>query len=199
VDREQVLFRLFGKYCREGTILYAEGAPGEELFVVQSGAVRVGAAGGGEAPKVLGPGGILGEECFFGRAPRAARAEVVKDSRLLQVSDRTLDAVARQGPEVARTVTEGLLELAGAEARRLEAAVLSRLALRAEPHLRTVAPLSPEELAELSGLSVRDCRAVLEALAERSGLSRAAAGYLVTDVGALERSVLAMAAAANAA
>ena len=196
MDREQVLFRLFGKYCREGTILYAEGSPGEELFVVQSGAVRVGSPGGGEAPVVRGPGGILGEECFFGRAARAARAEVVKDSRLLQVSDRTLDAVARQGPEVARTVTEGLLELAGAEARRLEGAVLSRLALRAEPHLRAAAPLPPEELAELSGLSVRDCRAVLEALAERGGLARAAAGYLVTDAGALERAVLAMAASA---
>ena len=103
-----------------------------------------------------------------------------------------------EGPRQPR-VPEGLLELAGAEARRLEATVLSRLALRAEPHLRTAAPLSPEELGELSGLSVRDCRAVLEALAERGGLASAAGGYQVTDAGALERAVLAMAAAANAA
>lgn len=192
MDREQVLFRLFGKYCPAGTILYTEGVPGEELYLVQSGAVRVGPAGG--AAEERGPGRILGEEGFFGRSPRAARAEVVRDSRLLLVSDRTLDAVARQGPEIACAVAERLLEQTGQQARRLDAWVLARLAMRAEPHLRTTSPLPPDELAELSGLPVRDARAVLEALAERGVLARAGDGYVVTEAGALEQAVLALAA-----
>ena len=200
MDRGQVLFRLFGKYCPAGTILYTEGSPGDELFFVQSGAVRVEPGGGRAAhPEERGPGRILGEEAFFGRVPRAGRAEVVTDSRLLLVSDRTLDAVARHGPEVLRTVAERLLELAGEGAQRLDAWALARLALRAEPHLRTAGPLSPAELAELAGLSARDAQAVLEALAERGALARADGGYLVTDAAALERTVLAMAAAATAA
>ena len=190
MDREQVLFRLFGKFCAAGTILYTEGAPGEELYLVQSGAVRVGPAGGGGEER--GPGRILGEEAFFGRTPRAGRAEVLRDSRLLLVSDRTLDAVARQGPEVARTVAEGLLELAGDAARRLDAWMLGRLALRAEPHLHAAGPLSAEDLAELTGLAARDARTVLEALAERGGVVREPGGYRAAEAAALEQAVLAL-------
>ena len=190
MDREQVLFRLFGKFCPAGTILYTEGAPGEELYFVQSGAVRVGPAGG--AGEERGPGRILGEEAFFGRSPRAGRAEVVRDSRLLLVSDRTLDAVARQGPEVARTVAEGLLELAGDAAQRLDAWMLGRLALRAEPHLHAARPLSAEDLAELTGLAARDARTVLEALAERGGVVREPGGYRAAEAAALEQAVLAL-------
>jgi CRP-like cAMP-binding protein len=197
MDREQLLFRLFGRYCPEGTILYTEGSPGEELFVVQGGAIRVGPARCGSAAggEVRGPGRVLGEESFFGRVPRAGCAEAVKDSRLLLVSDRTIDAVARHGPEVARTLVERLLELAGQEARRLEGWKLSRQALRAEPHLRNAAPLLAEELAERAGISVGDARAVLEALADRGAVVREPGGYRVTDAAALERSVLALAAA----
>jgi CRP-like cAMP-binding protein len=197
VDREQVLFRLFGKYCPAGTILYTEGSPGEELFVVQSGAVRVGPPGAGG--EVLGAGRVLGEEAFFGRVSRTGRAEVVKDSRLLLVSDRTLDVIARHGPEVTRVVAERLLGLAGDAARRLEAWVLARHALRAEPHLLAARGLSPSALAELSGLAAEDARAVLEALAERGGLGRAPGGgeYRVADAAVLERAVLEMSAAAG--
>jgi CRP-like cAMP-binding protein len=111
VDRDQVLFRLFGKYCAEGTILSTEGAPGEEVYVIQSGAVRLGAGRTPEATTVLGPGELLGEEAFFGRAPRAARAEAVQDTRLIQVNDRTLDAVVRHSPRTARRIIERLLIL----------------------------------------------------------------------------------------
>ncbi|HEY5997738.1 MAG TPA: cyclic nucleotide-binding domain-containing protein [bacterium] len=195
MDREQVLFRLFGKYCAAGTILYTEGSPGEELFVIQSGAVRVGAAGGGS--EVLGAGRVLGEEAFFGRVSRTGRAEVVKDSRLLLVSDRTLDAVARHGPEVTRVVAEQLLEIAGDAARRLDAWVLARQALRAEPHLLSARELSPTGLAELSGLAPGDARAVLEALAERGAIARAPQGdaYRVEDAAVLEQALLEMSAA----
>jgi len=112
VDREQVLFRLFGKYCPEGTILYTEGSPGQELYVVQSGAVRLGAARPeGRSSSLLGPGDILGEGSFFGPAARPDRAEVVRDARLIQVNDRNLGAVVRHSPQTAHMIFERLLAL----------------------------------------------------------------------------------------
>ncbi|HWR97645.1 MAG TPA: cyclic nucleotide-binding domain-containing protein [Candidatus Methanoperedens sp.] len=199
MDREQVLFRLFGKYCPAGTILYTEGAPGEELFFVQSGAVKVSPAPGGAAgsAEVFGPDRVLGEEAFFGRVPRVARAEAVKDSRLLLVSDRSLEVVARHGPEVIRTVAERLLELAGAAAQRLDGWVLARQALRAEPHLRAAGPLTAASLAEHAGISERDAGSVLKALAERGALVREAGGYRMTEAATLERAVQELAAAAG--
>lgn len=198
LDREQVLFRLFGKYCPEGTILFAESMTGEELYVVQSGTVRLrrsGApAGSGE---VRGPGDILGEEAFFGRAPRRRRAEIIKDSRLLLVNDRTLDAVVRHGPEIAVIVTERLLNLAQDAQRGLEAWVLAHRLARAEPHLRGAGagPLRPESLAESSGLSTPDAGSVLHELASRGALASAADGYRVADPAAFDRVVREIAAA----
>jgi len=112
VDREQVLFRLFGKYCPEGTILYTEGSPGQELYFIQSGAVRLGAARPeGRPAALLGPGDLLGEGSFFGRAARSDRAEVVRDARLIQVNDRNLSAVVRHNPRTAQLIFEQLLTL----------------------------------------------------------------------------------------
>jgi CRP-like cAMP-binding protein len=113
VDREQVLFRLFGKYCPEGTILYTEGSPGQEMFVIQSGAVRLGSARpGGRPAALLGPGDLLGEGSFSGQAARSDRAEVVRDARLIQVNDRTLGAVVRHGPQTAHMIFRQFLTLA---------------------------------------------------------------------------------------
>jgi CRP-like cAMP-binding protein len=119
VDRAQVLFRLFGKYCPEGTILYTEGAPGDELCLVQSGAVRLGPAAG-EPAREVGPGGILGEEAFFGRAPRPRRAEILRDTHLLLVGERNVDSFARNGPEAALGLLAGLVGLAAAARGALE-------------------------------------------------------------------------------
>lgn len=129
MEREQVLLRLFGKHCPAGQELYAAGSPGEDLFVVVGGCVRLSRAG--EAcGEERGPGEILGEEAFFGRAPRAGTAVAVADAQLLRLSGRTLDAVVRHGPEVARAVFERLLELGGRSARELDALVSSRRAGR---------------------------------------------------------------------
>ncbi len=194
MDREQVLFRLFGKFCAEGTILFAENAPGEELYFVQSGAVRLRRAGSEE---LRGPGEILGEEAFFARAPRRWRAEVVKDSRLLLLNDRTLDGVVRHGPEVAAAIAERLLGLADAARGALEGWALCHRLRRLEPHLREAPLLRAEALAESSGLSLPDVRAALRALEGRGALAPAGEGYRLVDPAAIER-VAAEAAAGKA-
>jgi CRP-like cAMP-binding protein len=180
MEREQALFRLFGKFCPEGTILFAENAPGEELYVVQSGAVRLRRPG---AEEVRGPGELLGEEAFFGRAPRRWRAEVVQDSRLLLLNDRTLDGVVRHGPEVAAGLCLGLLALADGARDELDSWVLTHRFRRLEPHLRDAgaAGLRVEALAEAAGLSLPATRSALEALEGRGVVARAGEGYRLGD------------------
>jgi CRP-like cAMP-binding protein len=183
VDRDQVLFRLFGKYCPEGTILATEGASGEELYVIQSGAVRLGAARPGEAPAVLGPGDLLGEEAFFGRTARAFRAEAVQDTRLIRVNDRTLDAVVRHGPQTARQIVERLLILVDRARADLAAWSAAHLLPRAAPHLVAAAggTIAAADLAERSGISEQDARLVIEELARRGLLVRDGEAHRAAD------------------
>lgn len=187
-----MLFRLFGKYCPEGTILCTEGVAGEELYVIQSGTVRLGSArGAGEAVALLQAGDLLGEEAFFGRAPRAARAECVTDTRLIQVNDRTLDAVVRHGPQVARQMVERLLVLVDRARGDLASWSAGHLLPRVAPHLIAAAAgaVRPADVAERSGTSESDAALVLEELARRGLLVREGAGYRTADALGLKRFV----------
>jgi CRP-like cAMP-binding protein len=192
VDREQVLFRLFGKYCPEGTILYTEGSPGQELFVIQSGTVRMGAArpqGGGTG--LLGPGDLLGEESFLGRAPHATRAEVVQDARLILVNDRTLDAVVRHGPQTGRLIFSQLLALAQGARSELALWTIGQLLHRVAPNLTEAAGsgIVPAEVAERSGLVESDVLLVLEELRQRGCLVREGSAYRAPDAALLQREI----------
>jgi len=192
VDREQVLFRLFGKYCPEGTILYTEGSPGQELYFIQSGAVRLGAAGpkGGPAA-LLGPGDLLGEREFFVRAARSNRAEVVQDARLIQVDDRTLGAVVRHGPRTAHMIFEQLLVLKKGATSELALWNIERLLRRMAPNLVETAGagIVPAELAEHAGLAESDVLLVLEKLRQRGCLVREGPRYRAPDAALLQREI----------
>jgi CRP-like cAMP-binding protein len=192
VDREQVLFRLFGKYCPEGTILATAGAPGDEVSFVQSGAVRLGEAHGpGSGAALLGPGDLLGAEAFFRRAPRTARAEAVRDTRLIQVNDRSLDAVVRHGPQTARQIAERLLAEADRARRELTDWTAAHILGRVASQLTAAADgsINAADLAERSGTVEADVGLVLEELARRGGLAREGAAYRAPDPGMLERTI----------
>lgn len=191
MDRDQVLFRLFGKFCPEGTILYTEGSEGEELYLIQSGAVRLSSAHADAAPSLLGPGDLLGEEAFFGHSTRTARAEIVKDCRLLQVSDRTLGALVRHGPDTARHLLDRLLALACRARGDLEAWGIGHLLPRLVPDLLEAAhgPFAAADLAERSGLSESDARLVLEDLRRSGCLVREGSRYRAPDHGKLQRAI----------
>lgn len=191
MDREQVLFRLFGKFCPEGTILFTEGSPGDDLYLIQSGAVRLGEARAAGAPGLLGPGDLLGEEAFFGRSTRTARAEIVADSRLIQVNDRTLGAVVRHGPEIARQLVERLLTLVREAQDDLAAWNIGHLLPRFAPDLIEAArgPIDAAELAERSGLVEFDARQVLEELRRRGALVSEGTQYRAPDLGLLQRAI----------
>ncbi len=192
MDRDQVLFRLFGKYCPEGTILYTEGSPGQELYIIQSGAVRLGAAQpeGGRA-EILGPGELLGEGAFFVQAPRSSRAECVRDARLIQVSDRTLDAVVRHDPQTARKLFEQLLALTKSARGELALWTIGQLLPRIAPNLAEAASagLLPADVAERSGLAESDAVLVLEELRRRGCLVREGPRYLAPDPALLQREI----------
>jgi len=198
VDREQVLFRLLGKYCPEGTILCTEGSPGQDLYFILSGSVRLGtvrAGGGREA--LLGPGDLFGEGSFFVPAPRSTQAEVVQDARLLQVNDRTLDALVRHGPQTAQVILERLLTLNTDARGELALWNIEQLLRRIAPNLTDAAGrgIVPADLAEHSGLVESDVLPVLEELRKRGCLVREGPRYRALDAALLQREIDGFAAA----
>ena len=74
---EGPLFARFGREYRAGEVLFREGESGEEMFVIQSGAVQITKhASGEERPfATLGRGEFLGEMAILNGKPRTATAD----------------------------------------------------------------------------------------------------------------------------
>lgn len=82
--------------------------PGNDLFVVQSGKVKVSVAKPGEAPvelTQLGPGDFFGEMSLFLGAPRSATVTADSECELLVIGKNALAAVLKESPDVAETIS----------------------------------------------------------------------------------------------
>ncbi|MGK3962348.1 cyclic nucleotide-binding domain-containing protein [Sorangium sp. So ce1099] len=72
-----------------GTKIFQHGDPGDKLYILLEGKVRISreiAGMGEEALAVLGPGAVFGEMALLDEAPRSADARVHERCRLLTVS-----------------------------------------------------------------------------------------------------------------
>lgn len=138
---------------------------------------------------------------MFARAPRATRAEVVQDARLIQVNDRTLDAVVRHDPETALMIFERLLALAKKARTDLTLWTIEQLLRRIAPNLTETASggMLPADLAEQTGLLESDVLLVLEALRQRGCFVREGPKYRAPDAALLQREIDGFAAAGNGA
>jgi CRP-like cAMP-binding protein len=97
------LYRRFGKDFPAATVLFREGETGGEMFVIQSGKVRISVTVRSleKVLGVLGPGEFFGEMSILNNRPRSATATVVEDAKLLVIDPRTFDAMVRQNADIA--------------------------------------------------------------------------------------------------
>src|SRR5512138_2181552 len=97
------LFQRFGKEFPRGSVLFREGEPGKDMYVVQAGRVNV-SKNVGDVEKILaslGPGEFLGEMSILNNKPRSATAICAEPSKLLVIDAKTFEAMIRGNAEIA--------------------------------------------------------------------------------------------------
>ena len=100
---EDQLFQRFGKEFPKGTVLFKEGDPGKEMYVVQSGKVNI-TKTVRDTEKILatlGAGEFFGEMSILNNKPRSAGAVMAEDGKLLVIDPRTFEAMIRGNVEIA--------------------------------------------------------------------------------------------------
>ena len=100
---EETLFQKFGKEIPKGTVLFREGDPGKEMYVLQSGKVAI-SKKVRDVEKVLatlGPGEFFGEMAIISNKPRNATATVAENARLLVIDPKTFESMIRGNAEIA--------------------------------------------------------------------------------------------------
>ncbi|MEO6954102.1 MAG: Crp/Fnr family transcriptional regulator [Polyangia bacterium] len=101
------------RYARDfpaGTVLFDEGDLGDEMYVIQSGRVRLSRMVRGVAQHLatLPPGEFFGELAIINDRARSATATVMEDSTLLVLDAQMFEALVRGNAEIAMRLIKRL-------------------------------------------------------------------------------------------
>jgi CRP/FNR family transcriptional regulator, cyclic AMP receptor protein len=109
---EETLFQRFGKEFPKGTVLFSEGEPGKEMYVLQSGRVTISkqVRDVEKVLAVLGPGEFFGEMAIISNKPRNASATVSEEAKLLVIDPKTFEGMIRGNSEIAVRMIKKLAE-----------------------------------------------------------------------------------------
>ena len=189
----------FGRSFPAGEVLFREGDPGEEMYVIQTGRVRISQVfpSGERTLAVIGPGEFFGEMAILNGKPRTATATALEALHALVIDGRTFEAMVLGNGEIAVRMITRL-------ARRLHSAnAYIEILARADPRARVILGLarageeygervegggvrlaiSSDDLASMVGLDVATVQSVIDRLV-RVRLVRPATevdGWLLPD------------------
>ena len=102
-DVQVQLFTRFGKKIPPGTVLFQDGDKGEEMYIIQSGRVKISKRirGVEKTLATLEKGEFFGEMAILNDKPRSASAETVDECEMLVIDRKTFDTLLRSNVEIA--------------------------------------------------------------------------------------------------
>ena len=202
-------FGLLEQYVYEyepGTVLFREGDPGREMYVIQSGRVEISReiSQRHQVLAVLQAGEFFGEMAIINGRPRSATATVREKARLLVIDDHTFESMLRRKAEIGVRLIKVLAARLEKANQQVELLLLRHSNHRVVQCLRRLAeeftvpgagavyiPLAHNEIAERVALPPDEVLDILQRLAlarlvvHSSEASLDGDGYLVPEVGRL--------------
>jgi CRP/FNR family cyclic AMP-dependent transcriptional regulator len=193
---EDQLFQRFGREFAKGSVLFREGEPGKEMYVVQQGRVTISKKVGGveKILSTLGAGEFLGEMAILNNKVRSATATCSEDSRLLVIDAKTFEAMIRGNAEIAVRLIKKLAERLQEADEQIENLLLADASSRVVHFLARAAQkatkgpagskvsVAPRELAARVGVKAEAADDVLMKLVKANIVSVQPDGFLVPDV-----------------
>ncbi|MFE6971311.1 Crp/Fnr family transcriptional regulator [Isoptericola sp. NPDC057653] len=188
-----------------GDVLFREGEPGDRLYVIAQGKIKLGrrsSDGRENLLSILGPGEMFGELSLFDPGPRTATASSVSDALVYELRHQALVQWIAAHPSVATTLlgalarrlrrtNETLADLVFSDVPgRVAKALLDLSARFGEPNddgIRVAHDLTQEELAQLVGASRETVNKALADFATRGWVRREGRAVVLLDIDRLER------------
>ncbi|MHB8708440.1 MAG: Crp/Fnr family transcriptional regulator [Desulfuromonadales bacterium] len=98
----------------EGTTVFIENMPGESLFLIRRGTIRISkmfAEGDEKTLVVLGPEDIFGEMAVVDGLPRAATARVAEDADLISLKKKDFEVLCNNDPALALKLVMNIVRI----------------------------------------------------------------------------------------
>ena len=189
----------------KGTILFAEGDGGDQLYVIAEGKLKLGTSSGDGRENllsILGPGEMFGELSLFDPGPRTSTATAVTDAKLLSLGQEKLLPWLVENPKVSlqllaslaqrlRRTNEAVGDLVFSDVPGRVAKALidlgERFGKQTDEGLFVHHDLTQEELAQLVGASRETVNKALADFAGRNWLKLDGRAVLITDLERLSK------------
>jgi CRP/FNR family transcriptional regulator, cyclic AMP receptor protein len=148
------LLERFGKFFPAGTVLFREGDPGREMFVIHSGKVELTRRMQDREAvlAVIPQGEFFGEMAVVNNRPRSATATVREDSWLLVIEAKTFEAMIRGKAEIAVRMIKAMANRLEQANQQIELLLLKDANHRVVQALRRMAESSQGTHVEGSGI-----------------------------------------------
>lgn len=184
----------------KGEVLFYEGEPGNDLFMILEGKIKLGhaSADGRESlMAVLGPGEMFGELSLFDPGPRTSTAKALTETHALRLSNEQLMPWIAGRPEVAASLLQALARRLRRTNEAMADLVFSDVPGRVAKALMelgekfgTLTPngllvthdLTQEELAQLVGASRETVNKALADFSQRGWITLESRQVLILDV-----------------
>jgi CRP-like cAMP-binding protein len=169
------MFARFGKRFPVGTVLFREGDRGEEMYIVQSGKIKISKKirGVEKTLATLEKGEFFGEMAILNDKPRSATAEAIEDSDMLVIDRKTFETMLRSNVEIAIRFIKRLADRLRETNEQMEALMIrdntsrlvSILAKRVKDAPGGTVAVPIEDLAGMAGIEGGQAKMIVEKLA----------------------------------
>src|SRR5437588_2237833 len=199
---EDALFQRFGKEFKRGDVLFREGEPGTEMYIIQSGKVNI-TKTVRETAKILatlGAGEFFGEMSILNHKPRSAGALVAEDAKLLVIDPKTFEAMIRGNVEIAVRLIKKLSDRLQEADEQIENLLLREPNSRVVHHLLQIASkrakdtpqgkliaVNLEELHGRMGLTKDEVQEAVSKTAKARIIAVVPEGIVVPDLGKMQK------------
>ena len=110
-DLEAIALLLIERRFPKHKTIVEEGLPGDYMYVIREGQVKVTKLSGDGREKILelfGPGSFFGEMSLLDNSPRSASVKTLAETRILALSRSDFLGVLRRSPDIAMAVIKEL-------------------------------------------------------------------------------------------
>ena len=182
-----------------GHTVFAEGEPGDRLYIIISGKIKIGRClpdGRENLLTIMGPSDVFGELAVFDPGPRTSSATTITEVRAVSMDRDALRAWIADRPEIAeqllrvlarrlRRTNDNLADLIftdvpGRVAKQL-LALAQRFGTQEDGAVRVTHDLTQEEIAQLVGASRETVNKALADFANRGWIRLEGKSVLISD------------------
>ncbi len=186
----------------EGDIIFCEFEPGEEMYIIKEGKVRITKIQNDKEKTidVIGPGEMFGEMALIDNDKRTATVIAETDVTLIRVDKNNFEMLAKNNPQWAlkllknfsRRIYDAKRKLRILSIKDPDTRVLETLIMLSEGNLKddektVFLNISPEDIAHWSGISVRDAEDILNRYFKMGKIVIEKGGVRINNINDLKR------------